>query len=156
MAVNRAGEAFQGRIDHWVSLHPEMMQRFIARRVGNQDFTSWSYFEPPYWPEVKVVPERWRGGSGLYAVQIGLEELEFDRVVLAGMPIDRQPYCYNDGSAEGLVCRSWADDQGLARYRAAWTSASFFFGDRVRSFSGWSRDLLGPPDQAWLAADGAS
>ena len=155
MAVNRAGEAYRERIDHWVSLHPEMMHRFMARRAGNRDCTSWSYLRPPHWSETKVVPERWRGGSGLYAVQIGLEELGFDRILLAGMPIDRQPYCYGDGSAEGLVRRRWTGERGLARYRAAWKAASFFFGGRVRSFSGWSRDLLGPPDHTWLAADRA-
>lgn len=92
----------------------------------------------------KVVKLKWQGTSGLYAVQIALEELGFDGVILAGVPIDAAGGA-ND--PESLM----ADAERVARYRPEWLKALPEIGVRVRSLSGWTRELLGAPTSEWLA-----
>lgn len=91
-----------------------------------------------------VVKTKWFGTSGLYAVQIALDELKADGVILAGVPIDA-----NAGTLapeHSLM----SDAIRVAGYRPEWILALPEIKDRVRSMSGWTRDLLGAPDADWL------
>lgn len=146
MAVNRAGASYPGRLDHWVSLHPEQLGGFMAARAeigGNIDCTTWCQRGDPT-TRVDVVPQAMEcsGSSGLYAVRIALGVLRAARVVLAGMPIDNSPHFY-DG--ERLI------GPAFVPYRPEWRrAAQEEFADRVRSLSGWTAELLGRPDPTWL------
>ena len=96
----------------------------------------------------KVIKPKWHGSSGLYAVQIALEELDFDGVILAGCPID--------ASAGTLCPHSEMNEADKAdRFKPWWKRALPQIGARTRSMSGWTRDLLGAPDADWLASIGA-
>ncbi len=143
LAVNHAGAAYGGRIDHWASLHPDRFPDWRADRAGLDDTITYGPWMTPGDRVDVCLPERWFGGSGLYAVQIALEILNAPRVVLAGIPLDGGPYFFETDYRFG-------SGAALCRYHAAWTAAAHFFDDRVRSLSGWSRELLGAPDKDWL------
>lgn len=93
---------------------------------------------------LKVVKPKWNGTSGLYAVQIAMEELGFDGVILAGCPID---------AAAGTLAPEnslMTDPARVSKYRPEWLKALPDIGTRTRSMSGWTRDLLGAPTGEWL------
>ncbi|MBY6265567.1 hypothetical protein EI613_27135 [Azospirillum sp. 412522] len=143
MAVNRAGDFYPGRLDHWVSLHPEQLGGFMAERGGDLSMTTWCQREDPA-TRVDVVPQAvpCSGSSGLFAVRIALGILKARRVVLAGMPMDGSPHFYDAGRRSG---------PSFVPYRPEWRRAARDeFDGRVRSLSGWTADLLGRPDPAWL------
>lgn len=150
IAVNRAGIAYPGRIDHWVTLHPEMLEGFMEERAiayGPSDFTTWSQRPHDDAQVDRVVTDiEPKGSSGLFAARIALRHLGCDRVVLAGIPIDDGPHFYDaDGVRSGPAFRY---------YRPAWLRARRQeFSGRVRSLSGWTREILGSPDNEWLAAN---
>jgi len=91
-----------------------------------------------------AVRSKWRGDSGLYAVQIALQELGFAGVILAGCPID---------ASGGTLCphSEMAEPTKADRFKPAWVKALPEIRERTRSMSGWTRDLLGAPCQHWIA-----
>lgn len=88
-----------------------------------------------------MVREEWGGSSGLYAVQIAINVFRLDRIVLCGVPIEA-----GAGHIRGV--EHW-DDAPL--YRQGWRRARPYIANRVRSMSGWTRELLGYPDRDWLS-----
>lgn len=92
-----------------------------------------------------AVKPKWHGSSGLYAAQIALEELGFDGVILAGCPMD---------AAAGALCQhsEMGDPTKVDRFKPEWARALPEISGRIRSMSGWTRDLLGAPSGEWLAA----
>jgi hypothetical protein len=157
IAVNRAGTFHPDRLDHWVSLHPEQLGGFMAEReamLAGHDalraawgpFTTWCQ-RPHDGTRVDRVEAAipGTGSSGLFAVRIALARLGCERVVLAGVPIDNSPHFYDGGLRSG---------PGFVPYRPEWRAAAEEeFGGRVRSLSGWTAELLGRPDPAWLAGE---
>lgn len=144
IVVNRAGIHYPGRIDHWVTLHPEMLGGWIEARAvafGPGEFETWCQKEGDEVDHVVTDIEP-RGSSGLFAVRIALL-LGYERVVLAGMPIDDRPHFYDaDGKRSGPPFRYYMPDWLRARRRE--------FNGRVRSISGWTGEILGMPDKEWL------
>ncbi len=147
MAVNRAG-IYLGLIDHWVSLHPEQLGVFLAERerAGRAiNCTTWCQRGHPG-TRVDVVPQAicCSGSSGLYAVRIALGILQARCIVLAGMPMDDSPHFYDTAGRRS--------GPSFVPYRPEWRRAARDeFAGRVRSVSGWTADLLGRPDPAWLS-----
>lgn len=91
-----------------------------------------------------VVKAKWLGTSGLYAVQIALEELGFAGVILAGVPIDA------DAGTMAPEHSLMTDADRVNRYRPEWLLALPSIGTRTRSMSGWTQEILGAPDAEWL------
>lgn len=138
-AVNMAGLHYEERIDHWVTLHPEKFCKDVMpKRLPplNQDYTVWSHARK-HKNVQKTIPD-WGGSSGLLAVKVSLT-LEFDKIVLAGVPMDPQPHFDRPGE--------WLD---YVSYRRNWIKFKPAMQDRVRSMSGWTKELLGGPDDVWL------
>jgi hypothetical protein len=92
----------------------------------------------------KVVKPKWHGSSGLYAVQIALEEMGFDGAILAGCPMD---------AAGGTLCAhsEMSEAAKVDRFKPQWLRALPHIGARTRSMSGWTQKILGAPDAEWLA-----
>lgn len=148
VAANDIGARWVGLIDAWVTLHPEKMERWRAARErrglppAREHIGHFGRFEDPgidrridhLWPGTTS------GSSGLFAAKVALE-LGADRVVLAGVPLTV------DG-AHFFDPRPWTDRAGFVR---GWQTALPHIKDRVRSLSGWTRELLGAPTPAWLA-----
>lgn len=145
MAVNRSGVHYAGRINHWVTMHPEFLGAWMEARAvsfGPEQFTTWAQSEGDDIDHAVTDIEP-RGSSGLFAVRVALQCLGCERVVLAGMPIDDRPHFYDaDGKRSGPPFRYYMPDWLRARRRE--------FKGRVRSMSGWTGEVLGLPDKEWL------
>lgn len=90
--------------------------------------------------------DRWTdGSSGLYGVSRLLHHHECDRVVVAGVRMDPLSNAFRDEPR-------WAQHE---RYRRGWTKAHRLpvLKERVRSMSGWTRELLGVPTLEWLGLE---
>ena len=142
IAVNDAAIWWPGPLDAVVSFHPEDWPRRLRDRAA-------AGYPPPgrvigwWWPPEEPHPgiERleWEfpGGSGngsssLFATKVALIDLGFDRVTLCGVPLTEEAAHFND--ARPFACaRSW---------RTAWRHLAPEWRARVRSMSGWTRDLL--------------
>lgn len=143
IAVNAASTVWKGPLPHLATMHPDKAPEWLAGRAGRGLPVPESLWCPPGTKRADGLPWRfaraWGGSSGLFAVSVALNQLGADRVVLCGVPLDRQPH-FSDPAP-------WRE---ALRYRYAWTARRRELAGRVRSCSGWTRDLLGPPTAAWL------
>jgi hypothetical protein len=146
IATNHAGRDHPGRVDHWCSFHVELLpkwteERRAADRPDAGQLWTCTRREPPAGLQVRRT-ENWGGSSGLLAVTVALE-LGCSRVVLAGVPMTREAAHYDDA-------KPWRD---AGNYRRGWLSKVETMAGRVRSFGGWTAELLGRPDAAWIKGD---
>lgn len=130
IGINRAAIDF-GPVDWHVTMHPrEYGPRKVAPMVSFHPFSGVDLAFPWRWSD-NVTSS---GSSGLYAVKFALQHLQADEVHLAGVPMDSGPH-YDGGDP-------WP--AGL-RFRRTWEIVAPELRDRVYSFSGWTRELLGGP-----------
>lgn len=154
IACNAIGARWAGPLDLWATLHPENLPRWIAERRARGLPDGYRTACPPgdeldrshakrFGADLRI-SYRWAGmrksgSSGLYAVKVALEQ-GYDRLVLAGVPMTTAPH-FDDASP-------W---RHAGDYAAAWLVALPRIKDRVRSLSGFTKALLGPPAPDWLA-----
>ena len=141
--TNHAGRDYPFQVEHYVTLHPELMPGWIDERREKR------YPDPDnlWTSNKKDLPaglkwnhvDRWEGSSGLLAVTVALH-LGYDKVILCGVPLDRQMRHYD---SEEL----W---QEAHKYRAGWVKHLPKMQGKVKSFSGWTSRLLGAPTREWL------
>lgn len=154
-AVNDIGVQWPHHLDLWVTLHHEKLFQWQSLRATlgrNTDYISvchshdglkpWS----PTLPRIdKILDYRYEGmtssgSSGLFAVKVG-QEYGFNRIVLAGVPLEQREAHFFDN-------RPWTE---VGKFRDAWKIAHPFIKDNVRSMSGWTRERLGLPTTEWLS-----
>lgn len=147
VACNDAGAIYPGRLDGWATLHHEKLTSWRKLRAAHdyRCFTiqrEWHHGE-----DVEIVPERWKGSSGLYAVQIAMQQFGADRIVLCGVPLWPANGHFFSPSKE------WPEAE---LYRRGFQAALSVIRDPVRSMSGWTRELLGAPCPEWLTTRAAA
>lgn len=140
LAVNDAGCVWPLRLDHWCTLHPEKLLAWEGRRPGPRTWTRWAHTRHGF-PFVDRATDHWHGSSGLFALKIALEDLGHRKAILAGVPMDGGPHFFD--------AARW-DERN--HFTAAWKMRADQIRPRVRSFSGWTRELLGEPSRDWLAS----
>lgn len=142
MCVNRAVETFPGKIEHGYSNAAYVLRKFLrSRRDDYQD----EFGRPAHnhcikddgwcigWPWVG------HGTSGLGAILTGIA-LGYERVVLAGMPLDNSPH---NGEPPWRVTRFTKEaPDGCEHWKKAIDVA---FEGKVKSLSGRTKDWLGCP-----------
>jgi hypothetical protein len=137
VAANDAIAAYPGRLDHAATLHPEYLAGWRAvrgRNGGNVDYATWSRRNPDLADRILT---GWnRGSSGLFAIGVALE-MGANRVVLAGVPMTAEAAHFFDPAP-------W---DAAARYREAWEKRVDAMRGRVFSCGGWTRELLGGPEE---------
>lgn len=133
----------------FATLHPEKGRRFLE----GIDYTALPLFSSEAnsndrfpW---RVEKEFWRGTSGLFAVQVAIKTLGFAGVIVAGVPIDH--VAGTTYKLEPRYAGKWANGYE-DRYRSGWRLALPHIKDRVRSMSGWTKELLGAPSKQWIEA----
>lgn len=142
-AVNDAGKDYPGRLTVWATLHANdkklnAWQRQRALNGFNTDYVTIANKDHPLPRVDRVVNEYWSGTSGLYLVQVALFTLGYDRVICCGMPLTQSPHYFSD-----------EDWKSFHLYRRGWMKAAEDLNGRVKSMSGWTRELLGHP-RDWL------
>lgn len=115
------------------TLHWDRVEEF---KSGRNCFV-YSRAEGPGVSSVLLPPLAWHGTSGLYAIWVALH-LGFSDILLAGIPLDESPHYYTeDASTIGKF---------LPHYKEGWLNAENSLAGKVRSMSGWTRELLGGPE----------
>lgn len=146
IAAKLGGVAWPGELHAWVTLHPDWMPDYRSRRkargypeprevVAHKPGPGIDRIAESRWPEQKYRS----GASGMFAAKVALDD-GFDRVVLCGIPMDQQV-----GRIDGR--KTWP---AANTYRQAVTLALPRLKGKVRSMSGWTREVLGAPDADWL------
>lgn len=149
LTINKAVETFPGDIEHAYSNEAELLHKFIAARRGEyrREFrgpvnvhTGSRGGAPIVWP--------WGGWgtSGLGACFVGLG-LGYDRIVLAGMPLDDGPHNGEPPWRNCTFTREAAPPKDQARApNGHWARAiDLGFDGRVTSLSGRTRMWMGDP-----------
>lgn len=144
--------------NYWVTLHPEKLRMWetmadMRRRPAcprfvpdlNDSDRSEVMKSEEYSPEWRRLSWDRGGGNsgstGLFAISVAIH-LGYGRVILAGVPMDSQPKLNQ--------FTPWSDRE---RFLPAWNAAKVEMKERVRSMSGWTRELLGGPDMRWWTTD---
>lgn len=146
VCVNDALRACPVRAHAFATLHPEKADRFLdgldLRRIPIITHARMPYDDRPW----HIIPDLWGGSSGLYGVQVAIQNLGFHGVIAAGCPMQATARA---NYAPGL----WGgDDDHVARYQRGWVKAGKSgLRNRVRSMSGWTRAEFGAPDAVWIA-----
>ena len=135
IAANDVGTRYQGHLHHWVSLHPSKLEAWKnqRRKAGyNMDFTTWAHRKCQWADKILTC---WGGSSGMLAVQVA-RELGCTKIVLCGVPMDPRGHFFKKDE--------WTDCHA---YRRAWNRKYDDLAPYVRSMSGWTRELFGPPTE---------
>lgn len=149
LGINNVIGDIPEKLDIAVTLHPEKIQLWLAKRKAN------SFLGPDkvvghrlYYDYIThVVDYRWdttlkrhnSGSSGLFAIKVALD-FGFDKIILCGVGLDHtQGHYFND--------KPW--DWGNT-FRESWITYQDKFKDNVRSMSGWTQEFLGKPTLDWL------
>lgn len=148
IAVGRAGTEYPGAVDHWVSFHAELFETWtIRRRRLNYPRVD------SFWTALAAGRSRAAecegykiqhvtcdgGSSGLIGVRVG-QAVHCKKIILCGIPMN--PEAEHTDQA-GL----W--NEALV-HRTKWEKVAPELKPFVRSMSGWTRDLFGPPTKEWL------
>uniref|UniRef100_A0A6H1ZU01 Uncharacterized protein n=1 Tax=viral metagenome TaxID=1070528 RepID=A0A6H1ZU01_9ZZZZ len=147
MAVNDPAMHYTGSLEHLVSMHHEYFHCWLDFRYGHNYGNGKRVMTHSYragsgvdvaWSILNV-----GGTSGLYACMVGLA-LGYERIILAGMPMD------NSGHYFDLAGPLTDFEHGNAIATVWKESRNNYFKDRVRSLSGRTREWLGEPNAGWL------
>lgn len=148
IAINNMILHHKGRVHHGVSMHPEEPNLWRALRPYYQGepshVTTHGYRKhgkiglsecDVVWGTIEGAGG---GTSGILAVMVGLA-LGYDEIVLAGVPLDGDGHFYDPPA---LKLNTFNSD--FVKMEWVNTSNNYFQG-RVKSLSGWTRELLGAP-----------
>lgn len=150
VAVKRYGCEYPGRIDHWVSFHPEFFEEWIAIRARRGYPPAGAYWASNYkgsglrgerWPFYLQRVNCEGGSSGFIGVAVARKE-GATKIVLAGIPMDGERGHFNKPGPwkEAII------------HRQAWVDHYPQLQGVVRSMSGWTREVFGAPEEEWREA----
>ncbi len=152
VAAKGAGLFYPGRLDGWVSLHPDRMLAARTIRASKGYPEAEVHFGYPLrsacegidvWYEYKFEGQKRSGSSGLFAVRVALDYFHFDQVVMCGVPMLKDQGRLDDNRP------TW---QGENAFKQGFEEAMPAFKDRVRSMGGWTAMKVGLPTLDWLQA----
>lgn len=143
IAVNDIGAEYSGRLDHWVSNHPDKMAGWQAKRASNGFGPAGRIWTVTHlangYPYQHVVNPG--GGSSATAVAVA-REMGAERIVLAGVPLTSTPHFFDNVP--------WSPRE-VAHYQRNWLRQKKAMAPYVRSVSGgFTEEILGRPTKEWL------
>jgi hypothetical protein len=147
VACNAAAQEWPERLDHFATMHPEEMHLWLGereRRGYPGGFETWTRPYPYGMKHREKLCDHaiagWAGSSGLLALGVAIET-GGRRNILCGVPMDTRKH-FNAGE--------W---NAAEEYRERWTELADTLRLTTRSWSGWTRDLLGEPTAKWLDSE---
>lgn len=129
-----------------VTLHAAKIERWLADRKRNglpPPRNVWSMMLRKEAPSIDRFTEDWGGSSGLYSCKIAREKLGFEKIILAGVPMEVMAMHF---TAERRT-RGWGD---CIQFRKVWVKRHDEIKNYVRSMSGWTLERLGAPTREWI------
>lgn len=143
--TNDLGVDYPEEFDHWCTMHPDKLVGWVRarRKAGRPDAKQlWipQHRNPPKEIAglVRVSPSR-GGSSGMLCCMVVLKILNC-RAVLAGVPMTADRAHYNSP-------KPWND---AIHYHGSWRQSLPELAGRIKSMSGWTKELLGEPTPSWL------
>ena len=145
IAVNHAARDWPGELPHRASYHPNLFSRGRSRAraarfpAGRKALDGNTAAHPA--EHGHHIRRQLGGSSGLLAVTVA-KHLGATAAVCCGILLDRLQGHYDSPE------KPWRD---ASNYRHGWTNHKDS-GDlaNVKSMSGWTAELLGEPDRAWV------
>ena len=118
--------------------HPVQLPEIRAQRAADGCNTDYIVIaHETKWPEVAISlplqPGERSGSSALLGALAALRE-GYTRIILCGCPMTGKN----------------ANGGDYDTFQIGWRNKQKFLNDRVRSMSGWTRELLGAPTDEWL------
>lgn len=147
MAVNDIGAHWEGRLQHWATVHPAYMSGWMTFRKGHSFIDGVVAETHSNKPHI-AIDHVWQlpligGSGGFFACQVALA-LGYKRVILAGIPMDGTRHFFDPPWHAGGVL-------GGRPEATVWEQAAReVFADRIKSFSGRTLRWLGPPTIEWI------
>lgn len=122
-------------VKHWASLHPDIMAGGTKSREA---FNTITHAQKPY----DGIDYVWNivgdGLSGMFATKIAML-LGYSKIILCGIPLDTKARFY------GYPKTTWEHDDKSVR--KAWINQVDNFRNTVFGMSGYTKELLGLPDE---------
>jgi hypothetical protein len=126
-----------------ITLHPQKLGGWLAERekagFPKPDAT-WCHVK---YAGVSNVTDDGRGSSGLFGVIVAHDKLGFDRIILAGVPMDEKAGHFLRGAQPWKACE---------QFMGGWRIRQKELAPFVRSWSGWTGKSFGQPSLAFLEA----
>lgn len=126
---------------HWASVHPEY---FVFKRLHGYMVATHSNKPGPgvdyVWNNCNT-----GGGSALWATKIAIEHLHKTHIILVGVPMDSKGRFYDSPWSQ------YPDYNAFGSHHP-WQISVEDFQNKVRSMSGYTKELLGEPTLEWLNA----
>ena len=126
-----------------ISLHPQKLKDWLAARAlagYPAPDEIWAHIKHKDFPEVTNFTEDWHGSSGLFAVAVA-RRLGFEKIVLCGVPMRPEA---------GHVVRGAVNWNAAEQFMGGWKQQAPGIAPFVRSWSGWTAERFGKPDEAFL------
>jgi hypothetical protein len=154
--VNRSMLYFQRQIDHWAAIDIEESvwfaenvnpkiedtKKIIRHTIGDQSIAYDVYWKMDI-EETNTFQRRVLvGNTGFFAILTAIE-MGYEKIVVAGMPLDMEPCWYEPDSDEGPNWMGWMYVQWMD-FKTNVPAAQ-----RVRSMSGYSEFILGKANKEW-------
>lgn len=148
MVINHVGVLFEGKFEHWASLHmdypvfsPENIRESSIMRTIPIDLRPGFLMHGPEQykdrlPDDVYVWPTTKGTSSFFGTSVAVA-LGYDEITLAGIPMDTAGYFYGPPSPQ--------NDFSNPHMREYWVENTPAWEGKVSSMSGWTRDLLGEP-----------
>jgi hypothetical protein len=142
-------------LTHWAELHTEIIPHFAHIRKVSSYFSDRPFIHAHHFQRERDASKEmcdryidvyWHCypltcGSGLFGVEIGIA-MGYEQIICAGMPLD------DTGSVAGKHTKYRFTSDYVREQHEAWESFAEIpeFKKRVRSVSGFTKELFGPPD----------
>lgn len=161
--VNRSIKAVKRPVTHWAAIDSEeamwlaenlppeampeghrMVRHVIGICRGGYDY---------FWEVGKATPDdakslmMWCGSTSYFAVLSSIW-MGYQKIILAGVPLDRGPHWYDP--PDNLTSPKWVGEV----YTTWMDFAQMSKAKKVRSLSGYSAFILGEPTKEWLNGHG--
>jgi hypothetical protein len=144
IACNHAARDEAGRVDHWVSMHPELVPKWAVARARAGHPPAANYWHPRHKrASLPSNPIKSVGGSSGMLCLMVARQLHVTHAVLAGVPMAKMNRHYDNREP-------WYEAR---QYHPAWLRHREQFAPWVRSMSGWTREQFGAPTEEWLNGD---
>jgi hypothetical protein len=130
---------FPDPIDIAVTLHPDKLFMWVNERMALGRERPPRVFSHRPFNNVTDWTRDWQGSTGLFCIKIA-REFGHTHIVLCGVPMTIEANHF-------LRREPWVHATGFQR---GWTSHLNELIPYVRSYSGWTLELFGEPDDKWL------
>ena len=124
------------RIEYVATYHPTEIPKIKELRESGGGNTDYKVISHEQRPDVDIFePFRPPSGSSALLGTLAAIRLGYNRIILCGCP---------------LTGINEIDKSNYETFRAGWTALKKEVHNKVRSMSGWTRELLGEPSEEWL------